>query len=61
MTDQRYLEAYDPEAFKHVTYDLETYTPVLTAPEEGWDSEDKLSLEENGQREAAVVRPHPHR
>lgn len=59
MTDQRYLEAYDPEAFKHVTYDLETYTPVLTAPEEGWDSEDKLSLEETAnEKQLSFARTH---
>lgn len=46
MTDQRYLEAYDLDTHKDVTYDLDTYTPVLTAPEEGWDSEDKLTLEQ---------------
>ena len=46
MTDQRYLKAYDLDTHKDVTYDLETYNPVLTAPEEGWDSEDKLTLEQ---------------
>lgn len=46
MTDQRYVTAYDSASNKDVTYDLDTYTPVLTAPEEGWDSEDKLTLEQ---------------
>ena len=46
MTDQRYLKAVDLDTHADVTYDLETYRPVLTAPEEGWNSEDKLTLEE---------------
>lgn len=59
MTDQRYLEAYDPEACKHVTYDLKTYTPVLTAPDEGWDSEDKLTLEETAnEKQLSFARTH---
>ena len=59
MTDQRYLEAYDPEALKYVTYDLETYSPVLTAPEEGWSSEDKLTLEETAnEKQLSFARTH---
>ncbi len=59
MTDQRYLEAYDPEALKYVTYDLETYRPVLTAPDEGWNSEDKLTLEETAnEKQLSFARTH---
>lgn len=47
MTEDRYLNAYDTDAHGYVTYDLETYTPVLTAPEEGWGPEDKLTLEQD--------------
>ena len=59
MTDQRYLEVYDPKALKYVTYDLETYRPVLTAPEEGWNSEDKLTLEETAnEKQLCFARTH---
>ena len=46
MTNQHHLKAYDLDTHKNVTYDLDTYTPVLTAPDEGWGPEDKLTLEQ---------------
>ena len=46
MTDQRHLKAYDLDTHKIVTYDLDTYTPVITAPDEGWGPDDKLTLEQ---------------
>ena len=46
MTDQHHLKAYDLDTHQDVTYDLDTYTPVLTAPDEGWGPEDKLTLEQ---------------
>lgn len=47
MTDQRYVTAYDSAGNKDVTYDLDTYTPIITAPDEGWNSEDNLTLEQD--------------
>lgn len=59
MTEDRYLKAYDLDTHKDVTYDLETYTPVLTAPEEGWNSEDKLTLEETAnEKQLSFARTH---
>lgn len=46
MTSQRYLKAYNLDTHKDVTYDLYTYTPAITAPDEGWGPEDKLTLEQ---------------
>lgn len=46
MTNQHHLKAYDLDTHKDVTYDLDTYTPVLTAPDEGWGPDDKLTLEQ---------------
>ena len=45
MTDQRYLEAYDLDTHKNVTYDLETYRPIEKAPEGGWTHEDREALQ----------------
>lgn len=46
MTDQHHLKAYDLDTHKDVTYDLDTYTPAITAPEGGWGPNDKLTLEQ---------------
>ena len=47
MTElRRYLDSHDPETRERVRYDTHSYTPAITAPEEGWSSEDKLTLEQ---------------
>lgn len=45
MTEDRYLKAYDLDTHKDVTYDLETYNPLETAPEGGWTHQDRDALQ----------------
>lgn len=45
MTSQRYLKAYGPDTHQDVTYDLDTYKPIATAPEGGWTHEDRDEIQ----------------
>lgn len=46
MTEQRYVYSHTSGTRDLIVYDTTGYTPVITAPDDGWGPEDSLTLEQ---------------